>query len=179
MPLTTPQIQKLAALSRRAFDQDRARAGLVGPDVSFNDWRHEQCRDACGKPSMKEMNPTGDFEACMLHFAIMAEEHETAAYYSVACERRCRHVIRDQLAKLGSLEGSTYGWDYAVRICVHMRLPLTLEECPHEMLKQVIIALDAQIRRIQAARGNLTPRAGNEGLGSRRAAREAHKGVAA
>lgn len=178
-PLSIPQIQKLAALARRAFDLVKARAGAIGPDVTFDDWRHDQCQAACGKPSMKQMNNTSDFEACMLHFAILAEEHETAAYYAVATERRCRHTIRDQLAKLGALEGATYTWDYAVRICVHMQLPLSLDECPAELLVKVVMALDSQIRRIRASRGDLTPRAGNEGLGTRRARREHGKVVAA
>lgn len=157
------QRRKLMEMAHAAYSADRAAAGKT-----FDDYRHEQLKAAGVPASTKDMNRTGHFDKAMLHLAIIAGHDQAALRYAVAMEKRYRYVIGDLLAQLGQLEGTTYTFAYARGICGHMKLPLTLEECPFEMLGKIIQALDTQRRRILAARGDLMPQRGNAGLGSRR-----------
>lgn len=143
-------------------------------DGLFEEWKREQLREAIGMESTKGANQTHDFDHLMLHLAIIADDTDAIAYFSAAAERRIKHLISEHLKYLSRLEHRVLAWSYVVGLAKHMNLPLTLDECPADLLFKAFQALDKHIRRIRAARGDLKVRIDNAtpGMGDVRAARE-------
>lgn len=143
-------------------------------DGLFEEWKREQLREAIGIDSTKGANHTDDFDRLMLHLAIIADDTEAISYFSAATERRIRFLIGDHLKYLSRLEHRILGWDYVRGIAKHMQLPLSLEECPGDMLFKAFQALDKHVRRIRAARDELVVRSDNAtpGMGDVRREKE-------
>lgn len=178
--LTPKQRPRLFALMGKAWSAHCETTGAARDNVvAFDAWRRDELLTATGHTSTKELNHTTDYDAAMLHFGIIANDEGVMAHFSGAAERRMMWLIRGILAALGKLEGRVLTWDYARGVAKQMDLPLRMSECPVEMLKSVFLALDTHRRRIEASRGDLEPRRGNEGLGSRRWKHDSHQHVGA
>lgn len=107
-PLTAEQRQRLAACARRAFDAQAA-AGLA--DEDFDAWRHEQCREACGRGGIREMDQ-GCYGPSMAWFVALAggeprrREAGPAAKPAARDDAdRARRALRDECARLDAAFG--------------------------------------------------------------------------
>lgn len=177
--ITPAQRSKFFPLMHAAWSLHLDQTGQPDNHEQREAWYREEVAAACasaglgeGIRSIKDVDPVAGYDAVMLHFAILAEDHRAAAYFAVAVERRYRKIIKDLLKEIGELEYRHIDWAYARTICTHMNLPLAIEDCPAQMLQKILQALDTHRRRILAARGQLETR--KPGLGARRYNREFH-----
>lgn len=177
--ITPAQRTKFFPLMAAAWSLHLDQTGQPDNHEQKEAWYREQISIACadaglgeGIRSIKDVDPVAGYDAVMLHFAILAEDHRAAGYFAVAAERRYRKIIGDLIKTIAKLENRHLDWSYARGIYDHMELPLTIDECPVDMLQKVLQALDTQRRRILAARGQLDTR--KPGLGSKRYNTEYH-----
>lgn len=174
--LTPPQMGKFFPLVAAAW---RAAAPAHGEHVddvaAMNRWRQDETEIALGAGirSTSQVDRVDGFDQLMLHFAMIANDTKRIDYYSAGAERRMKHLIRAELAKIGELEHAVYGWSYVKGICAHMQLPEHEDGVPAEALRRILQALSTHRRRILASREEIESRTG---LGARRAKHEHERG---
>jgi hypothetical protein len=148
--ISDSQRSKFFALQHRAWlaDCERARRS---PDNREQEeaWRHDEMRKLLGIESVRDLDPIEGFERLMFHWAEITGDDAEIAYWASALERRYKHVIRAKLDELSRVEQKTVSWAYVCAIAYRMHLPLSLDECPADMLWPLLQALDTHIRRLR------------------------------
>ena len=176
--LTPAQRPKFFAAMHRAWLVHAMRAGLDARDLGAEDaWYRGEMDRLCGCRSIKNMDPLLGYDQMRLLFGQVTNNAWEIDHFSVAVERRYRHVIAELLRALTELEGAVHDWSYVRATYAHMTsggaFPAEIEDADTELLWKVISALDTHRRRILAARGELATQWWNLGrLGSRRRRRE-------
>lgn len=74
--LTPAQVTKLAILSKRAYEQEKA-LGLLADGVTFDAWRHAECQAAAGVPGLTGANQA-TYRTLRAHFAKIAGDDADA-----------------------------------------------------------------------------------------------------
>lgn len=181
MQLTAGQLAQFWRLFGRAWKAYAAGVGENATDHAAADaWRKEQILEATGCFSLKEVDRGAGFTRLMLHLAQVVGDDGLISHFATNGERQMRHLIGEKLVQLGALEGGRkLDWTYVKGIAARMDLPLSLEDCPAELLHPILVALDTQIRRIRVARGEASTSGPNKArrFGQSRGRREAAEAV--
>ena len=112
-------------------------------------WYERELMTATGVHSTTALVVTADvFTDLLVHFATLAADTELLGDLAQEGERRMRWQIGRCLDELSYLECRTVDWAYARAIFTQMNLPLTIEETPAPYLQQLMIALDAHVRKL-------------------------------
>ena len=98
--------------------------------------------------STTQCNNTSDFDALMLHFAIIVNDDALMGRYSSGSERRLKHVITEAMADLSWLLKEPFTWDYARAIYKQSKmLPKKMADAPAWQLYKCNQMLDEYIQR--------------------------------
>lgn len=103
---------------------------------------------ACGKISLKDVNPTGDFDRLMYTVAETAGDYQAMAYWGNAGERRTAHMIGECARQIGELAGEPKGWEYCRALFVQAGLPPAWMDIPDGLLFATFEMLDTHRRRV-------------------------------
>lgn len=137
-------------LVRRAWLAHCAREGISPAcDGAHEDWYRKNLVDAIGKYSTSKANQTDDFDYAMLRFATIANDTYWMERATSSAERRVKWCINEKMQSLTLLEQRAVDWNYVVGIFDHMRLAPEMDDCPAELLRKVLQALDTHIRRLR------------------------------
>jgi hypothetical protein len=127
----------------------------IAPDAdgAYETWYRHEVREATGKDSTRDCDPTLDLDLLLIRFARIAGDDRMEAHATASAERRMRYVINELLGKLARAECRQVGWPYARAIYAQMSryhmLPEQMEDCPAELLRKVVQALDTHLRRLR------------------------------
>jgi len=110
--------------------------------------RRATIKEACGVTSLKEVNPSRDFDRVMLAAATMACDYEAAAHFCNSGERRACYLIRECARQIGEIAGSPRGWEYCVKVFEQSRLPASWMDIPESLLFSTFQMLDSHRRRM-------------------------------
>lgn len=102
---------------------------------------------ACGKISLKDVQPTGDFDRLMYTVASLAGDYESMGYWVNASERRTAHMIGECARQIGEIAGAPKGWEYCRSVFIQARLPAAWEDIPEALLFATFQMLDTHRRR--------------------------------
>jgi len=144
---TQRQNAVLGSLARKAWC---AWCRRNGPE-HFLAWFDSECA-AAGIRMRSAGNDTVAFDKVMGMFAVIAGDDFWITRTSSAPETRIRHAIASLLSQLSDLEDRPATWDYCRAIFRQMSLPVTIEDAPAALLRQLLQALDTQVRRLLARR---------------------------
>ena len=103
---------------------------------------------ACGRITLKDVNPTGDFDRLMYAVSLMSGDYQAAAYWVNAGERRTAHMISECARQIGELAGVPKGWDYCRSVFVQAGLPPAWMDIPDGLLFSTFEMLDTYRRRV-------------------------------
>lgn len=103
---------------------------------------------ACGKISLKDVTPTGDFDRLMYAIASLAGDYQEMAYWTIAGERRTAHMIRECARQIGEINGTSNGWSYCQSVFAQARLPSSWLDIPDNLLSATFEMLDTHRRRL-------------------------------
>ena len=103
---------------------------------------------ACGKISLKDVNPTGDFDRLMFTVASLAGDYEGMGYWGNAAERRTAHLIRECARQIGEIVGEPKGWEYCQKVFVQAGLPASWMDIPEGLLFATFEMMDTHRRRL-------------------------------
>lgn len=103
---------------------------------------------ACGQISLKDVNPTGDFDRLMFTVASLAGDYEGMGYWGNAAERRTAHLIRECARQIGEIAGQSKGWEYCRAVFAQASLPEHWEDIPENLLFATFEMLDSHRRRM-------------------------------
>lgn len=103
---------------------------------------------ACGKISLKDVNPTRDFDRLMYEVATMSGDYKQMAYWCQAKERRTAHMIGECARQIGEIAGQSRGWEYCRAIFFQAALPERWEDIPEGCLFSVFQMVDTHRRRM-------------------------------
>ncbi len=117
--------------------------------TTADDWRHEIIRRATGQPSIKLVDPAAGFDAVMLELAIESQSRNLVEYWSVALERRYKHLLDSLCSRIS--EYVTLPPDYPARVLAKAKLSPSYEDAPADHLRRVYQMLDTYYRRVQRA----------------------------
>lgn len=152
--ITIGQRLKYFPLQHRAWHAHCDRVERLDEDdhKAEDAWRHAEQLAAVGKESVGKMSPIDDFDAMMLHWAVIADDEDEIKYWTTAKERRMKRRVRIAMQQLADLEQTVVTWDYVRAIEYHMNIPTDFDDCPAELLWKVFQALDTHVRRLRARR---------------------------
>lgn len=103
---------------------------------------------ACGKISLKDVTPTGDFDKLMYTVATLAGDYQAMAYWCNAAERRTAHMIGSCARQIGEIAGVPRGWEYCRALFVQAGLPPAWMDIPDGLLFATFKMLDTHRRRM-------------------------------
>ena len=115
-------------------------------------WRKAEMAKAIpGLTSTKAIRNSSDFDALMLHFAILAQDADACQYYAAASERRYRHILRAVEADLAFLRGEGFSEAYMVAIYHQTGAPSynTIDDIPAEHLHLIVQIADSYVRKLR------------------------------
>ena len=98
--------------------------------------------------SINAVKPGADFGRLMLEAAIIADDYAAVAKWSMDVANRWRHLIGEQLRRIGEITGEGKPWAYACGIFKHLGLPASWEDIPEDRLADVFKMLDTHRRRL-------------------------------
>ena len=84
----------------------------------------------------------------MLETAIIADDYAAVAKWSMDGANRWRHLIGEQLRRIGEITGEAKPWAYTCGIFKHLGLPASWEDIPEDRLADVFKMLDTHRRRL-------------------------------
>ncbi|MDZ7317476.1 MAG: hypothetical protein ONB24_15295 [candidate division KSB1 bacterium] len=153
MSLTRRQQSLYRPLVDRAWRAEAMRMGISSDaDGARETWYRNQLAIIGGWRSTVECNSTYDFDLLLSHFATLAGEVDLAMHAAKSAERRVIHAIKRKLAELEEIEQRPVTWNYVRAIYAQMSrhhlLPERLSDCPAELLRRVLAAIDTHIRRL-------------------------------
>lgn len=154
MSFTRAQQGLYRPLVDRAWLADCERAGRSPNATGAREaWYRQQVHDVCGVESTKDCNGKEDFDLLLIRFATIAGDELLIAHATASAERRMRWIINQMLVVLGRLEGRYVSWNYAKAIYAqmssHHMLPDDINDCPADLLRKVVQALDTHARRLR------------------------------
>ncbi|MFA7256931.1 MAG: hypothetical protein WC047_05095 [Kiritimatiellales bacterium] len=155
--LTPRQQSKYRPLVERAWQAECSRAGQSpGIDHAHETWYRQQLLDACGIYSTKQADPVNDYDALMLHFAILAGDQALIDYFSRAAERRHLHNIRRSINQGAVTEAYVLGiarnMGFIPQSKIENPKSQILEELPADHLWRIWNALIRHNKRHQQER---------------------------
>jgi hypothetical protein len=154
MALSNGQRYKYFELFTDAWAAHAKREGIDPKSrAAMEQWRHRVNVSATGHFSTKSMNRTSDFDDVMLELAITANHEGWIDRLSRSDERRIMFIIRFFIQDLEYLEKQKIEWNYVRGICKQMNLPEDIRNCPAELLRKVIAAIDIHIHRLMKRQG--------------------------
>lgn len=103
---------------------------------------------ACGKISLKDVTPTGDFDRLMFAVATLAGDYEGMGYWCNASERRTAHLIRECARQIGEIAGAPKGWEYCQKVFAQAGLPASWMDIPDGLLFATFQMMDTHRRRL-------------------------------
>ena len=103
---------------------------------------------ACGRISLKDVNPTGDFDRVMYTVASLAGDYQAMSYWANAGERRTAHLIRECARQIGEIVGEVKGWEYCQAVFAQARLPASWMDIPDTLLFSTFEMMDTHRRRL-------------------------------
>lgn len=103
---------------------------------------------ACGRISLKDVNPTGDFDRLMYTVASLAGDYQAMAYWVNAGERRTAHMIGECARQIGEIANVPKGWEYCRSLFVQAGLPPAWMDIPDGLLFATFEMLDTHRRRL-------------------------------
>jgi len=103
---------------------------------------------ACGKASLKDINPTRDFDRLMYAVASLSGDYQAMAYWCIASERRTAYMIGECARQIGEIVGEIKGWEYCRAIFVHANLPPAWMDIPDGLLFATFEMMDTHRRRL-------------------------------
>lgn len=110
--------------------------------------RRDVIMNACGKRSLKDVNPTGDFDSLMYSVATLAGDYDAMSYWVIAGERRTAHMIGNCARQIGEIVGDPKGWEYCRLVLEQAQFPLDWMDIPEHLLSATFKMLDTHRRRI-------------------------------
>jgi len=140
--LTAAQRVKFMKLARAAHKN-------AAPNQPFDGWRHDEMQKACGANSVFAVNHTWGYDALMRHFAILACDYSTAAYFADAEERRVRWVLQGLTKDLEFLKMS--GVDASYIECIYHQAGFTPGDFMDATLRDLLLMIpmiDTRIRNL-------------------------------
>lgn len=155
------------SLVERAWNAHCAREQVQSDNHAMRDfWYRQNLYAACGVTSTTACNNTTDLDYLLIRFAVLANDEQMMTHATAGAERRMRHQIVKTLAALGRIEGRYCGWSYAQAIYATMNryhhLPDAMADCPAELLRNILCALDTHLRRLTARRRSQAQPAHND-----------------
>lgn len=103
---------------------------------------------ACGKISLKDVKPTGDFDRLMYTLATLAGDYQAMSYWVNASERRTAHMIGEAARQIGEIDGVPRGWEYCQAVFAQAGLPASWMDIPDGLLTDTFKMLDTHRRRL-------------------------------
>lgn len=103
---------------------------------------------ACGKVSLSDVGPAGDFDRLMYEVATMSGDYQQMAYWCQAKERRTAHMIGECARQIGEIAGQSKGWEYCRAVFAQASLPEHWEDIPENLLFATFEMLDSHRRRM-------------------------------
>ena len=103
---------------------------------------------ACGRASLKDVGPTGDYDRLMFAVASLAGDYQAMAYWDNAAERRTAHLIGECARQIGEIAGEPRGWEYCRGLFAQARLPSEWMDIPDGLLQSTFQMLDTHRRRL-------------------------------
>lgn len=141
-------------LQRVAFFRLAHAAHRHAGEGPFDPWRKDQMAVAVpGCTSVSKVGKQKDYEALMLHFAILGEEFDLVAKYAVGQERRLRFVLQAVEADLAFLAGRGVDDAYMVGIYHQAGFPAynTIDDIPSDALHLLVQISDSYVRKLRKA----------------------------
>lgn len=102
---------------------------------------------ACGRITLKDVQPTVDFDRLMFAVASLAGDYQSMAYWVNAGERRTAHMIGECARQIGEIVGDPKGWEYCQKVFVQAGLPASWMDIPDVLLFATFEMLDTHRRR--------------------------------
>jgi len=102
---------------------------------------------ACGRITLKDVNPTKDFDRLMYAVALLAGDYQAASYWVNAGERRTAHMIGECARQIGEIAGQPKGWEYCQAVFEQAGLPASWMDIPDDLLFATFEMLDTHRRR--------------------------------
>jgi len=125
----------------------------VSPTVSMDEWRRQQ-QVSLGLPaSTKQMDNVWDYEAIMLHYAILADDAGAMNYFGGCAKRRMDWVFGGFIQDLSYLQRYNVGDDYMTGIMEQSKIDATNAATP-EAMRKLCAMVDSRIRTL-AKRANV------------------------
>lgn len=103
---------------------------------------------SCGKITLKDVGPTGDFDRLMYEVATMSGDYRQMAYWCQAKERRTSHMIGECARQIGEIAGQSKGWEYCRSVFSQAGLPKRWDDIPEHLLFATFQMLDTHRRRM-------------------------------
>jgi hypothetical protein len=143
-------------LIKRAWLAECEQHGQAPNDKeAYEDWyRAELLASELHVSSTTQCNQTADFDALMLHFAILVNDDDLIERFTRGGERRLDHVLKEALADLSWLHKQEFTWEYVRAIHAQSKrtnlaaVPERLEDCPPYVLYKLNQFLEEYIQRI-------------------------------
>jgi hypothetical protein len=111
-------------------------------------WRRNVMLQACGKVSLKDVRPAGDYDRLMFAAASLAGDYQAMAYWDAAGERRTAHLIGECARQIGEIAGEPRGWEYCRGLFAQAGFPPHWMDIPGTLLQSSFQMLDTPRRRI-------------------------------
>lgn len=124
-----------------------------GPTVSLDEWRHQQHAQLGLPESTKQMDNVWDYEAIMLHFAILADDPNAMTYFGGCAKRRMDWVFGGFLKDLSYLERYAVGDEYMTGLMEQSKIDAQNAATP-EAMRKLCAMVDTRIRTL-ARRANV------------------------
>ena len=154
--LSPPLVPGLSPAQQDAFQRLATRAWQTmlqrdqAPSAGFLAWINARIGEATNVSSGRRSGQV-KFDQLMCMLAIVANDAYWTDRTSQSAETRMRHRIRQQLDKLGKLQGRTLDWSYAQGICQQARLASSIDDCPAQSLRAILAMLVYAARRKAAS----------------------------
>lgn len=154
-PLTNTQKAALAIAARAAFDLQN-KLGLTG-DLNLADWRHEECKTACGLSSFRELTNT-NFRSVMARFLALAGKPDEAKKMWAKTGRvqgsdehadthENREVAKAILRDLIASSQGRISDAYVAKIIRDKHPENTLENLPASALQKLIFTIQNRLKK--------------------------------
>lgn len=134
----------------RYFTLAQAAYRNVGPDVSFDEWRRQQQTQLGLPASTKQMDHVWDYEAIMLHYAVLADDAGAMTYFGGCARRRMEWVMGGFLKDLSALERYEVREGYVEGLIQQSKIDA--KNAPTaEAMRQLCGIIDTRIRELARA----------------------------
>jgi len=145
MYLTKPQLARFWKLWAKA---EREALPASATKAERTELRRRTIREACGWSSLTDVNRGEEYDRLMLAVALMANDFEEAAHFSIGNARRLAFLMRECARQIGEIVGAPHGWEYCRETLSRANLAQNWEDVPDELLGATLAMLDTHRRRL-------------------------------